>query len=195
MHTPEISIIIPTYNRANVLKRAVSSVLKQYSCDIELIISDNCSTDNTRQVVEELKIGCPLSLTYSRNDRNLGMVGNWNHALSNLASGRYAMILSDDDYLLDPSYLKRAIAIIKKHEPGLIFSRCAIVDSNSEAVLIKNSSAQMSVKFTELVEPVDILKNWGRHGTGAGLGFAIMLQTVIFDRTFVLNEFGDLIKT
>ena len=190
MHEPEISVIVPTYNRAELLRRAVQSVLKQDSCDIEIIISDNCSTDNTSKVINELRNNCPISLTYSRNDRNLGMVGNWNHALFKLARGRYAMILSDDDYLLDPTYLQKAIAIIKKHKPGLIFSRCAIVDSESEKVLIKNSSAQMSVQFSELVEPKDILLKWGRHGPGVGLGFSIMLQTAIFDRKFVLDELG-----
>ena len=40
MHEPEISVIVPTYNRAELLRRAVQSVLKQDSCDIEIIISD-----------------------------------------------------------------------------------------------------------------------------------------------------------
>lgn len=190
MQTPIISVIIPTYNRAHLLKRAVLSVLRQQLDGVEIIISDNCSTDNTSQVISDLQHNSPIPIIYSKNDRNLGMVGNWNHALSKLASGRYAIILSDDDYLLDSTYLQKAIEVINKHNPGLVFSRCAIVDSDSEAILENRSAGQMRVQFEEIVEPIQIIRSWGRYGAGVGFGFSIMLQTAIFDRHFVLAELG-----
>ena len=52
---PKVSIIIPTYNRANLLPRAINSVLNQTFKDFELIIVDDGSTDNTRKVVKEFE--------------------------------------------------------------------------------------------------------------------------------------------
>jgi len=52
---PLVSIIIPTYNRANYLEKAIESVLKQTYENIEIIVSDNASTDNTMEVMQKYK--------------------------------------------------------------------------------------------------------------------------------------------
>ncbi len=52
---PEVSLIIPTYNREHALWRAIQSVLRQTFKDLELVIVDDCSTDNTRSLIESFE--------------------------------------------------------------------------------------------------------------------------------------------
>lgn len=93
---PMISIITPTYNRAEFLKRAVSSVLNQTYGNFEMIIADDCSTDNTEQVVANFK---DSRIKYLKLESNKGPAGARNIAIKS-AKGQYITLLdSDDEYL------------------------------------------------------------------------------------------------
>lgn len=90
-----LSICIPTFNRRNYLEKAVESVLKIYNPEIEIIISDNCSEDDTKDYCENLIKQYPF-IKYNRNKENLGPDRNF-LTLFQLATGKYVQILSDDD--------------------------------------------------------------------------------------------------
>ncbi len=107
----KVSILIPTFNREDYLPRAVESALKQDYPDIEVIVSDNASTDGTEEVVK--KYDDNLRFKYFRNKENIGMVANWRKALNKYATGKYFMILSDDDYLIDDRYISKAVKLIE----------------------------------------------------------------------------------
>jgi glycosyltransferase involved in cell wall biosynthesis len=117
---PKISIMIPTYNRAHYLVDAVESVLAQDYPNFEIIISDNASTDGTREVIEKY-LG-DARVRYYRNDRNLGIGPNWTRLLYEYARGDYGKCLPDDDYLVDGNHLKKAMAIIRKYNVKIVFS-------------------------------------------------------------------------
>ena len=106
----KISILIPTFNRAQYLPRAVESALSQDYNNIEVIVSDNASTDNTMEVMERFKDN--KNFKYFRNNKNLGMVRNWKKELDEYSSGDYFIILSDDDYLVDNEYISKAVKLI-----------------------------------------------------------------------------------
>src|SRR5689334_23136615 len=91
----KVTIAIPTYNRANFLKEAIESCLKQTFRDFELLVVDNASDDKTEDVVRSFKDN---RISYHRNDKNLGIIGNWNKSID-LAKGELLMILGDDDKL------------------------------------------------------------------------------------------------
>ena len=91
---PKVSVLIPTYNYAYCLDEAVQSVLDQQFQDFELIIIDDCSKDNTDEVVE--KYLSDPRIIYYKNPVNLGLVGNWNKCLS-YAKGEYIKFLCADD--------------------------------------------------------------------------------------------------
>lgn len=100
-------IVIPTYNRARLLSRTLASVLAQTYSDFEVIVLDNCSPDDTERVA----CGTGDSrVSYVRNERNLGGIGNWKRGLS-IARGEWFMLLSDDD-LLAAEYLSVAAGVI-----------------------------------------------------------------------------------
>ena len=124
--SPKVSVCIPTYNRANYVGEAIKSVLNQTLKDLELIIVDDASTDNSIEVIEKFK---DPRIKFYKNEKNLGMVGNWNKAVS-LASGKYITILhSDDKYL--PQFLAAESKLLDRDpEIGYIFSACRIIDEN-----------------------------------------------------------------
>lgn len=114
MHQLKISIIIPTFNRANYLKHAIESALSQDYEEIEVIVSDNASTDETPEIVK--KYFKDKRFNYFRNQQNIGMVANWRKALYEYANGEFFLILSDDDYFTNDQYLSKAANLIKNHE-------------------------------------------------------------------------------
>jgi glycosyltransferase involved in cell wall biosynthesis len=113
MAEPLVSIAIPTYNRAAGLRRAVASALAQdYPC-MEVVISDNASTDETRAFCEELVRRDPR-VRYVRQPVNVGPVGNFVHALEQCV-GEYFMWLADDDWI-DADYVRRCMEVLQR--PG-----------------------------------------------------------------------------
>lgn len=116
---PILSIVIPTYNRCGFLKECLQSLVKELKGlhsldDVEVIISDNASTDNTRKMLErdfpEIKYFC--------NRENMGVEYNVNKCFE-YAAGEYIYILSDDDILLSGS-LKEIMRAIG-HNPNFIY--------------------------------------------------------------------------
>src|SRR5262244_3089429 len=71
---PTVSVCIPTYNRAKLLRQAIGSVLEQTFQDFEIIVYDNASTDDTAAVAESFS---EERIRYFRNTRNLGHRENW----------------------------------------------------------------------------------------------------------------------
>lgn len=106
-----MSVGIPTYNRVAALERAVSSVLAQDYENIDVVISDNASTDTTERFCRELA-SRDLRVRYVRNQTNLGPTANFNRARAE-CNGDYLMWLGDDDHL-DPGYLRRCVEALQE---------------------------------------------------------------------------------
>ena len=114
---PKVSILIPTFNRSGLLKGAIDSALAQTYCNLEVVVADNASTDNTPAVAAGY--ANDSRFIYFRNSSNIGMVRNWRKALLEYAAGEWFLILSDDDLLLDPDYIKEAVGLISEF-PGTV---------------------------------------------------------------------------
>lgn len=104
---PLLSICIPTYNRAWCIEKQILQ-FKQYPQDIwdkiELVISDNCSSDNTKEIVEKAIMEGFLC-RYIRNKTNLGMDGNFSQCYQ-MAKGKYVWLLGDDDFIANGGLFK-----------------------------------------------------------------------------------------
>jgi len=125
---PLVSICIPTYNRAGMIGRAIESALGQTYRNIEVIIVDNASSDNTDSVVASY---VDERLTYIKNERNLGLFGNFNRCIE-LATGKFLHILHSDDYI-DPDFTARCIAFFQEHPSVVMTStRARIVGDSFE---------------------------------------------------------------
>jgi glycosyltransferase involved in cell wall biosynthesis len=108
---PKISVLIPTYNYAHYLDETIQSVLDQTYQDFELIIVDNHSTDNTEELVKNYLRDERVS--YYKNPKNLGLVGNWNQCLV-YAKGDYIKLLCADDKI-HPEMLGKYVAVMEKY--------------------------------------------------------------------------------
>lgn len=124
--TPLVSIGIPTYNRANTyLRCALRSAVNQTYKNIEIIVSDNCSPDNTESVVKEFD---DLRIRYYRHKENIGPVNNRNFCLER-SQGKYFVLLSDDDQI-DDDFISACMAAVKyPGEPGVILTGVREIDS------------------------------------------------------------------
>lgn len=112
---PDFSVIIPTFNRCNFLKKAIMSVLRQKNVSFEIIVSDNCSADNTPNVVREFN---DKRIKYFRNKKNIGFPLNVRKCLQHI-SGRYVFMLSDDDFILDDNTFSDVLKVMKKYKVGM----------------------------------------------------------------------------
>ena len=92
---PFFSICIPTYNRAALLQRAIRSLLGQSHADFELIVGDNCSADETPEIVAQFR---DARLKYVRHAQNIGAMANFPF-LAGQATGEFLIIHQDDDLL------------------------------------------------------------------------------------------------
>jgi glycosyltransferase involved in cell wall biosynthesis len=94
--SPSVSVVMLTYQRADILHRSIKSILNQTYTDFEFIILNDGSTDNTKEVVSDYK---DKRIRYYENEKNRGIVYSRNRAAS-LAKGKYIMIMDDDDIAL-----------------------------------------------------------------------------------------------
>jgi glycosyltransferase involved in cell wall biosynthesis len=101
-----VSIGLPTYNRAGMLRRSIVSALAQDHGNIELLISDNASTDETEAICREFA-AADTRVRYVRHPKNLGPTPNFLYAL-NESCGEYFMWLCDDDWL-DSNYVSECL--------------------------------------------------------------------------------------
>lgn len=141
MNSPRISVLIPTYNYARFLAEAVESVLAQDFRDFELLIVDDCSDDNTAEVVKPF-CSRDARVRFTVNSANLGMVKNWNYCLEQ-ARGEYIKFLFGDDKLFHPQTLSKMVALLEKHPAATLASAArAILDERSRAIDIMRPLAE-----------------------------------------------------
>ena len=124
-----VSIITPTYNCGRFIGETIESVLKQTYENWEMIIVDDCSTDNTKEVVESYK---DPRIKYLCLDKNSGAAVARNKALQ-LAKGRWIAFLDSDD-LWKPEKLERQIKFMKENGYGFSYHEYDEIDEDSKSL-------------------------------------------------------------
>lgn len=113
---PLVTIGIPTYNGEKTLRRALDSVAAQTYTNLEITISDNASTDNTKSICSKYA-SRDARISYTRQIKNIGITSNFEY-LKQKAQGEYFMWLSDDDWL-DHDYISSCLDQFES-DPNLI---------------------------------------------------------------------------
>lgn len=125
---PKVSICIPSYNYGHFISQAIDSVLAQTFIDFELIIFDNCSTDNTKEVAKAY-VDRDVRISYFCNKTNIGMVGNWNECIK-IAQGEYIKILCADD-LLTPDCIEKCVQVLEENPAVTLVSSARLLVTRS----------------------------------------------------------------
>ncbi len=122
---PLVSVLVPTFNRRNLLERALGSILMQSYRQLEVVVSDNHSTDDTAAMVAD------FARRDSRVRYQTSPVGNTSAMLNirsalDAASGKYAVVLADDDFFLDFRYIAAGVDILRSRRLGLLTPDCVL---------------------------------------------------------------------
>lgn len=127
-----ISIVLPVYNGAKYLRESIDSVLAQTYTDWELLIVDDCSTDETPDIAREYTQK-DARIQYYRNEQNLRLPRNLNKGFS-LTKGDYLTWTSDDN-LYHPTALERMHAALRSAPSAqFVFASCRIIDGEGKPV-------------------------------------------------------------
>jgi len=142
--SPLVSICIPTYNRAGMANLAIESALAQTYENIEVIVVDNASTDNIEALVASYR---DSRLKFVKNERNLGLFGNFNRCVE-VASGDYIHILHSDDYI-DPGFTETCVRFFESHPDVYLTFTSAEIHTPSSTVDIRYADTDVVLPAPE----------------------------------------------
>jgi glycosyltransferase involved in cell wall biosynthesis len=174
---PKVSVCIPTYNYGHFLPDAIDSVLKQTFKEIELIIVDNCSSDDTKNIVDSYSI-LDSRVKYYCNETNVGLVGNFNRCMEH-AKGTYIKILCADD-ILEPACLEQSVNMMESYANVEIVSVARLL-VNNEFHPIK--TLNFSKKF-EIIKGFEAINKCLLYGNLIGEPTAVIFRKKSVERGF-----------
>lgn len=164
-----ISVIVPVYNAVKYIEETVESVLRQSEKDWELLLVDDCSRDDTWELLQRLAAAHPdRKIRIFRQETNLGAARARNRGLAE-ARGRYIAYLDADD-LWRPEKLERQLAFMKKKDAAFSFTGYEFADENGRGT-------GRIVKVPETINYRQALKNT-----------TIFTSTVMFDTRKIGKE-------
>ena len=172
MNKKRVSVIIPTHNRAELLKETIKSVLDQTYQNFELLIIDNGSTDNTKEVVESFK---DKRIKYFWQENSGGPSSPRNRGLK-IAKGDYIAFLDSDD-LWDKKKLEKQIEILNENEDLIVWNEGAIINQEGHSI---------GKNFTE-VEGASKKNKSGHIFKQLITGNFILLSSIIFKKDNLRN--------
>ena len=183
MTPPGIFILIPAYNVGEYLAEAIESVIAQSYRDWTLLILDDCSTDNTASVAASF-VTKDNRVTYIRNERNLGMVRNWNKGITFCKSTYFAKLDGDDKW--HPRMIESALAILDlQKDVGIVFTKYVNIDHagkilDGSEITLPDFAKDKSFSCIPLV----------RQGSSKMLSYSVLRQGLSVMRSKIFKEVG-----
>lgn len=130
MANPKVTVMLPSYNHEKYIAEAIESCLNQTFSDFEIMMSDDCSPDNTVAVARQFQ---DARLTIHRFEHNVGATANHYYCYSH-ANGEYIALLNSDDAWM-PDHLEKKVKYLDEHpECGAVFSLAMAIDENSKII-------------------------------------------------------------
>lgn len=183
--TPTVSFIIPCYRLAKFLGECVESVLAQSYDNLEILILDDQSPDETPKVSEILISANPRAkISYIRNKKNLGNIGNYNKGI-NIASGSYVWILSPDDRLRNPYIVERYVRVMEANRHvGYTFCPAHMVQDGCDLGLFQES---VYGSGDRILDSKQFIKDMVDHTVGPAAP-SVMVRKECYERVTLFPE-------
>ena len=158
MNKPLVSVVVITYNHEPYIKECLDGIISQKTdFPIEILVNDDCSTDNTANIIKEYENKYPMFFRciYQSENQYSKNVNPWSDILFPIAKGRYIALCEGDDYWVDPYKLQTQVDFMEKHpDYGFIGTKCKIRKANK----LSNES------ITYLKEPLMVDGNYELYG-------------------------------
>ena len=160
-----ISVIIPVYNGEKYLKRSIESVLEQSVKDIEVLLLDDGSTDDSLSMIQDYEKKYPDTIKVFSHS-NMGVANTRNKGVT-LASGKYVMFLDQDDFF-DPDYMKAFLEAAEQNDADVVIGgyrrpdkdgriKITVRPTNEEYIKYKNLQAWAKIHRTEFLRENNIV--------------------------------------
>ena len=143
---PKVSVVIAVYNGARYIHRAINAALKQTYADLDIVVVDDASTDDTEKIVRKMRSDVPI--TYLRNDKNQERCLSRNIG-AHAATGEYIFFLDYDDEW-QPTYVAESLNVFDREGADVV---CSILRSkiDTESKLIYTSKKKLSADASALL--------------------------------------------
>lgn len=129
---PLVTICSTTYNREKYIAQAIESwLMQEVTFPIEIIIGDNCSTDCTREIIQQYQEKYPGKITLLTSDQNYGMMRNFFKVIE-AAKGKYIANCDGDDYWIDPHKLRKQVSFLEENPDfSSIYTNSYVIDEST----------------------------------------------------------------
>lgn len=127
-----VSVVIPAYNAEKYIEKTVRSVLRQTYANFEIVIVDDCSTDQSYACIQELAKE-DKRIRYYQNEKNAGVSITRNTAIAK-AKGKYIALLDADDLWVETK-LEKQVELLRKTKAQIVYCSYAFIDENDQEIL------------------------------------------------------------
>lgn len=154
-----VSIVVPNYNHGAYLKQRLESILNQTYQDFEIIILDDCSSDNSRQIIESYRYHPKVThIIYNENNGGSPFL-QWLKGVQ-YASGDFTWIAESDD-LADPKFLEIAVDLLNKHWADAYWCNSNIINDNDELIgFVTMPESSFDLSQTQIFEPNELIEKY-----------------------------------
>ena len=173
----EVSIITTTFNQEMYVEKAIQSALNQKTdFYYEILIGDDFSTDNTKEICSRYAQKYPDIIILEPRSKNIGLINNYADLIKK-AQGKYIAILEGDDYWIDLYKLQKQYDFLENNDCGLVFSNCQLLNNESGKMILKHSipiKCQLGSIYNDLIR-----ENF------------ITAVTIVFNKSLIIQHLED----
>lgn len=178
---PKVTVFIPVFNTEKYIGQAIDSIIAQTYTDWELVVQDDCSTDNTFPIISDYAAK-DSRIKIFRNEKNLGMMGNWIAGIPKCGGEYWGKLDADDTWA--PTMIEECVAILDKNESvGLVCSRYEDMDEPGNR---KQKEALPGFASDKKFSCIDLAK----LGPAGMFQYNVLRQGIGLMRRKIFNELG-----